>query len=123
MVWRAQFCAVEREGKGREGKGKAHLVAKRRRRRGSTKREAAVAESSPRGKETPEVGEVNGHLLALGKLKRRSFLLDRLGMRPNQSGSEWPGMKTAQQKGSFLPLSCSPAHFGYHLFGSVRFAS
>jgi len=98
-------------------------VAKRRRRRGSTKREAAVAESSPRGKETPEVGEVNGHLLALGKLKRRSFLLDRLGMRPNQSGSEWTGMKTAQQKGSFLPLSCSPAHLGYHLFGSVRFAS
>ena len=44
-VWRAQFCAA-----GREGKGKAHLVAERRRRRGSTKREAAVAESSPRGK-------------------------------------------------------------------------
>jgi hypothetical protein len=58
-----------RSGKEREGKGKAHLVAERRRRRGSTKREAAVAESSPRGKAAPEGGEVNRNLLGLGKLK------------------------------------------------------
>jgi hypothetical protein len=69
-VWRAQFRACS-------GKGRAHLVAKRRRRRGSTKREAPIAQYSSNRREGKKDKEGNRRFIRGGDQIHRAASPDR----------------------------------------------